>query len=100
MGVLFYPSSENKGADQLRGYRAADLCLCFCICRTLVFSRRGSKMRSLVAVKMTIFSCIFHIFFFFFFFFKHRLRVHILTRSDTNQAAQLLGMDRSLKFWI
>ena len=35
------------------------------------------------------------------FFFKHRLRVHILTRSDTNQAAQLLGMDRSsLKFWI
>ena len=24
-----YPSSENKGADQLRGYRAADLRLCF-----------------------------------------------------------------------
>ena len=31
-------------------------------------------------------------------FFKHRLRVHILTLSDTNQAAQLPGMDRSLKF--
>ena len=26
---LYYPSSENKGADQLRGYREADLCLCF-----------------------------------------------------------------------
>ena len=30
--------SENKGADQLRGYREADLRLCFRICQTLVFS--------------------------------------------------------------
>ena len=89
LGPLYYPISENKGADQLRGYRAADLRLCFHICRTLVFSRRGSKMRSSMAVKMTIFSCIFHLHVsFFFLFFKHRLRVHILTRSDTNQAAQ------------
>ena len=29
--------SENKGADQLRGYREADLRLCFRICKTLVF---------------------------------------------------------------
>ena len=29
---LFYPSSENKDADQLRGYREADLRLCFCLC--------------------------------------------------------------------
>ena len=36
--VLYYPSSENKGADQLRGYREADLRLCFRICRMLVFS--------------------------------------------------------------
>ena len=35
---LYYPSSENKGADQLRGYREADLCLWFRICRLLVFS--------------------------------------------------------------
>ena len=35
-------SSENKGADQLRGYREADLCLCFRICKALGFSRRGS----------------------------------------------------------
>ena len=40
--VLFYPRSENKGADQLRGYRGADLRLCFRISETLVFSRRGS----------------------------------------------------------
>ena len=34
----YYPCSENKGADQLRGYRQADLRLCFRICKTLVFS--------------------------------------------------------------
>ena len=34
---MYYPSSENKGADQLRGYREADLRLCFRICRLLVF---------------------------------------------------------------
>ena len=26
---LYYPYSENKGADQLCGYREADLRLCF-----------------------------------------------------------------------
>ena len=30
--------SENKGADQLRGYRAADMRLCFCIYKKQVFS--------------------------------------------------------------
>ena len=35
---LYYPCSENKGADQLRGYREADLRLCFCICKKPVFS--------------------------------------------------------------
>ena len=33
---LYYPSSENKGADQLRGYREADLRLCFRLCRLLI----------------------------------------------------------------
>ena len=33
---LYFPSSENKGADQLRGYREADLHLCFRLCRLLV----------------------------------------------------------------
>ena len=40
---LYYPSSENKGADQLRGYREADLRLCFRICRLLVFPWGGSN---------------------------------------------------------
>ena len=40
--VLYYPGSENKGADQLRGYRKADLRLCFHICKKMVFSYRGS----------------------------------------------------------
>ena len=34
---VYYLCSENKGADQLRGYREADLRLCFCISRLLVF---------------------------------------------------------------
>ena len=35
---LYYPCSENKDADQLCGYREADLCLCFSICKKPVFS--------------------------------------------------------------
>ena len=46
--VLYYPSSENKGANQLRGCREADLRLCFRIRKTLVFSRRGSIMLQFV----------------------------------------------------
>ena len=42
---LYYPSSENKGADQLRGYSEADLHLCFRICKALVFSRSGSNVK-------------------------------------------------------
>ena len=34
--------SENEGADQLRGYREADLCLCFSIRKKRVISQRGS----------------------------------------------------------
>ena len=39
---LYYPSSENKGADQLRSYCEADLPLCFCLGRLLVFPCGGS----------------------------------------------------------
>ena len=35
---LYYLCSENKGADQLRGYCAADLSLCLPICKKQVFS--------------------------------------------------------------
>ena len=35
---LYYLCSENKGTDQLRGYREADLRLCFRICKMFVFS--------------------------------------------------------------
>ena len=38
---LFFPSSENKGTDQLRSYCEADLCLCFHLCRLLVFPWGG-----------------------------------------------------------
>ena len=40
---MYYPCSENKGADQLRGYREADLRLCFRIGQIPVFSRWGSN---------------------------------------------------------
>ena len=35
---LCYLSSENKYIDQLRGYQAADLRLCFRLCKRQVFS--------------------------------------------------------------
>ena len=35
---FYYLCSENIGADQLRGYREADLRLCFRIYKTLVFT--------------------------------------------------------------
>ena len=34
---LHYLCSENKGADQLRSYREADLHFCFCICKMFFF---------------------------------------------------------------
>ena len=40
---LYYLYSANKGTDQLRGYREADLRLCFRICKKPVFSGRGSN---------------------------------------------------------
>ena len=39
---MYYPGSENKGGDQLRGYREADLRLCFRLGRLLVFPWGGS----------------------------------------------------------
>ena len=45
---LYYPSSENKGADQLRGYREADLRLCFRICRLLVFPWGGLNIGTML----------------------------------------------------
>ena len=39
---MYYPCSENKGADQLRSYCEADLRLCFRLCRLLVFPCGGS----------------------------------------------------------
>ena len=60
MEGLYYPCSENKGADQLRGYREADLHLCFCICKKPVFSRYGSfvLMFSFVCCCQIIFASI------------------------------------------
>ena len=40
----YYLSSKNKDADQLRGYREADLRLCFRICKKPIFSQRGSNV--------------------------------------------------------
>ena len=41
---LYYPSSENKGADQLRSYCEADLRLSFRLCRLFVVPCGGSLM--------------------------------------------------------
>ena len=39
---MYYPCSENEGADQLRSYFEADLRLCFRLCRSLSFTPGGS----------------------------------------------------------
>ena len=49
---LYNPCSENKGADQLRGYREADLRLCFRICKKPVFLRHGSYGSEFVVVQV------------------------------------------------
>ena len=51
---LYYPCSENKGADQLRSYCKADLRLCFCLCRLLVFLCGGSYISMFLFSKWSI----------------------------------------------
>ena len=46
--VVYYPCSENKGADQLRGHREADLHLCFRICKTLFSKTLNFLMKWLI----------------------------------------------------
>ena len=41
---MYYPGSENKGADQLRGYREADLRLCFRIYAKSRFSHDAAQV--------------------------------------------------------
>ena len=41
---LYYPCSENKGADQLRGYREAGLRLCFRICNLFGFFYAAARI--------------------------------------------------------
>ena len=52
---MYYPSSENEGADQLCGYLEADLRLCFCLCRLLVFSWGGSFCELIIGKTMQIY---------------------------------------------
>ena len=47
---MYYPCSENKGADQLHSYCEADLRLCFRIGKNPVFSRCGSFFQRQVEV--------------------------------------------------
>ena len=54
---LYYLCGENKGADQLRGYREADLRLCFRICRLLVFPQDGSYIFTMCFWSPTLCFC-------------------------------------------
>ena len=49
---MYFPNSENKGADQLQGYRKADLRLCFRICKNPVFSRGGISFPTKKIIKV------------------------------------------------
>ena len=48
---LHYQCSENKGADQLCGYREADLHLCFRICKSR-FSHNAAHMMQTRGLKL------------------------------------------------
>ena len=68
---MYYPCSENKGADQLRGNREVDLRLCFRLCILLVSPYGGSYTFNIS------YNCIsLLVFFFFFFFFFFFLKIH------------------------
>ena len=54
---MYYPCSENKDADQLRGYREADLRLCFRPCKLLVFSRTGSNIIQRIFFFLPMYTC-------------------------------------------
>ena len=41
---LYYLCSKNKGTGQLRGYGAANLCLCFRMCKNNRFSHDGAHI--------------------------------------------------------
>ena len=53
---MYYPFSENKGADQLRGHREADLRLCFRIMQIVGFpmGRLISKVSPYIPVILTV----------------------------------------------
>ena len=61
---LYYPCSENKGADQQRSYCAVDLRLCFCMWKSrfshneaqlsLIVSRNMYQMELELSEKLTI----------------------------------------------
>ena len=57
--ILYYPCSENKGADQLRGHREADLRLCFHIsydaAQMINFRTAGSVLPDVVYEWLTQF---------------------------------------------
>ena len=47
---LYYLCSQNEGSDQLLGYRATDLRLCFRICKMQMFSKRLNSNKNQVMV--------------------------------------------------
>ena len=50
-GIALSMWRKNKGTDQLRGYREADLRLWFRICKKPVFSRHGSYVHCITLFK-------------------------------------------------
>ena len=69
---LYYLCSENKGADQLLGFRTADLGLCFS-----QIQKSGFLASWLIFDSAMVLRIVRIFFFFFFFFFLFRLLPHI-----------------------
>ena len=54
---LYFLCSKKKGADQLHSHCAADLRLCFCICKKQVFSGCDSFELAFESNNSTAFQC-------------------------------------------
>ena len=89
---MYYPCSENKGADQLRGYREADLRLCFRIGKNPVFSRCGSH--DICRKRFLLMSS---------YYLSRHARKPVFGVSDWvrhKMACTVMKQARGLKFWL
>ena len=85
---MYYPCSENKGADQLRGYRESDLPLCFRICKKSRFSHNEAHIICInLEIKMH-YNQIVVIFYCYILIHRVTLREHLKTHKSSKRTRE------------